>query len=77
MVHSNLLIKIIFNTKMRTSILSTLSIQKIIIGIENLKFSPLVDHKYFALPETISSYYGKYIRKIPKVPFKVLDAPQL
>ncbi|CAK56427.1 unnamed protein product (macronuclear) [Paramecium tetraurelia] len=39
--------------------------------------SPLVDHKYFALPETISSYYGKYIRKIPKVPFKVLDAPQL
>nr|CAD97692.1 fizzy related protein [Paramecium tetraurelia] len=39
--------------------------------------SPLVDHKYFALPETMSSYYGKYIRKIPKVPFKVLDAPQL
>jgi len=37
----------------------------------------LVDHKYFALPETVSSYYGKYIRKIPKVPFKVLDAPQL
>ena len=40
---------------MSTSILSTLSIQKIIIGIENLKFSPLVDHKYFALPETITS----------------------
>ncbi|KAM3143035.1 Protein FIZZY-RELATED 2 [Paramecium bursaria] len=41
------------------------------------KNSPLIDHKYFSLPETVSQTYGKYMRKIPKVPFKVLDAPQL
>ncbi|CAK83112.1 unnamed protein product (macronuclear) [Paramecium tetraurelia] len=39
--------------------------------------SILIDHKYFTISETLSNYYGKYVRKIPKVPFKVLDAPQL
>lgn len=38
-------------------------------------YSILIDHKYFTISETLSNYYGKYVRKIQKVPFKVLDAP--
>jgi len=43
----------------------------------NNKESPLVSDKYFTVPEDIGLAYSRYMRKIPKVPFKVLDAPQL
>ncbi len=43
----------------------------------SLQKSPLVSSSYFEVPDTITLYYSKYARKIPKVPFKVLDAPAL
>jgi len=39
--------------------------------------SPLIPSKYFTVSEETCMNYSKFMRKIPKVPFKVLDAPAL